>query len=80
MGTGRKIPVGKLALLVPRFVGCEPHVEPLPASSGDHARRRPGATPKLQSMGIRMFASLEEGLQRCIDWYLPADQARNYQV
>ena len=70
VGTDHELSIEKLALMIHEIVGREPSIEHLPASAGDHDRRCPDVSLQTSLVGASEFVSLEEGLRRCIDWYL----------
>jgi UDP-glucuronate decarboxylase len=70
VGIDHEIPIGDLAVMIHELVGREPSITYLPSSEGDHERRCPDISLQTKLAGEREFVSLDDGLRRCIDWYL----------
>ncbi|KEY72376.1 hypothetical protein S7711_01050 [Stachybotrys chartarum IBT 7711] len=76
IGSDREMPVGEIADMIARLVasklgdGAPVPIRYLPKREDDPVRRKPDITVAWKQLGWRPRVSLEEGIDRTIDWFL----------
>ena len=77
LGGGERVSVNELAAMILKLMDSSLEVEHAPSAAGDARDTWADTTKAKELLGWRPEVSLEEGLKRFIDWYVPiADEIR----
>jgi GDP-L-fucose synthase len=76
VGSGEEISIGDLAALVARKVGFSGRIRFDPSKPDGQPRRRVDSARAERLLGFRATVSLDEGLERTVDWYRSTLAAR----